>query len=300
MLKFVQDIHSELGKTLTIKPPMRISGLFIETNNSAVANADSITDFGNIILNFQSKSIVGCDIAAFNDITNIFKGKPTFAQGADDSYAAGYATCDIAVIIPFSFPNIPNALVVDDDTEFNLTWRPNTAYAGTLSIYAIQSFNPESFVPYLLKVPETGDGRITMHSPMHNTYLAFVTPRDAADMVTVEKDKVAWLNAYASELLRFSEIEAKLEAGALTRFLLDFADTGIITDVLSDNVQIHVEHGAAGTSYAYFYCLDFVSKRIVKDIGILGAERSVKVSKFTSARPELATIIGAVSKPKIA
>jgi len=254
MLKFIQDIDASLGKTLTIKPPMRISGLYIESNNSEVANADSIDDFGDIILNLQSKPIVGCDLAVFNDITNIFKGKPTWSKGANDSgpSGAGYASCDIAVIIPFSFPNIPNALNIDEKTEFHLTWRPDKAYNGTLSIYAIQSFNPESFIPFLLNVPETGDGRITMHSPMHNTYLAFVTPRNAADMVTVEKDKVAWLNAYASELLRFSEIEARIEAGALTRFLLDFADTGIITDVLSDNVQIHVDHGAAGTSTSYF------------------------------------------------
>jgi len=297
MLQFIEDIPIQTGKTVIIKPPMRISALYLETDNSAVADADAINDIGDLTINFQSKSIVSCDLAVFNDITNVFKGKPTWSKGGAGSYGGAYSTIDIAVLIPFSFPNVPNALNLDGMTAMNLVWRPNKAYAGTLSIYGVKSHQRENFIPYLLKVPETGNGRITMHSPMYNTYLAFVTPRNSADMVSVEKDKEAWLQAYANELLRLSEINARIESGSLSSFILDFADTGVVADILSDNVQIHVEHGAAGTSTTYFYCLDFVAKRLAKDIAIKSVEYSTKIAKITQIQPEIKEIAAITKKP---
>ena len=293
MLKFIQDISANLGKAITL-PAGNYTGIYLESENLAVAAGNVITAGISLILN--GETLQNTDILALKDIDNIFFGKPTWAVTG----GSPNDTVKIAVLAPFEFPGIPNALDIGGSDTFTLVYRPENVVSGSLSIYGVFSaITPENFLPCLTKLQETGSGRVRITIPDENALYLIIEPRNAADKIVVYKDGEVVADAYGIELTKLAEIQHRIEADTLTKAFIDLAPSKIISDVLSDNVEIVIEHGASGTSTVWAYNCIFKGQRIQSSGMKQIMKQESKTKRVIAKRPEMEAILTTPISPRI-
>lgn len=293
-LKFIRDINASLGQAFNI-PKGNYSYLYLESTCLELAlNEVALSAGVAVVLRLNGRQIFSSDINILVDIDNILWGMPTMACASIDT---NDHACEIALVIPFEFPGIPNALDIDKRDNFWLEWREGNIIAGTLSVYGVESpFTPENYIPVFDKLSETGAGRQVFRISGQNNYIHFLQARDTGDMLSVRKDGEAVYHCYVVELLRFTEIMNRIEAGTLATALIHLAPSYTVTDVLSDNVEVEIHHAVAGTSTLYVYTLDFDVDRIDTsgDKQVLKSEGKVNV--IASTKPEVRKIVPVPSK----
>lgn len=285
MLKFIQDISANLGKSVPL-PAGNFTGIYLESENLEVLTGEVLQASMSIILN--GETLQDTDILAFVDIDNLFWGKPTWTieTGSPND------TVKIGIFIPFEFPGIPNALDIGKDDTFTLVYRNENVLAGDLSIYGVFSeVTSENFLPRLTKLQETGDGRIRIVIPDENTLYLLIEPRDSADKIVVYKDGEVVADAYGIELTKLSEIQHRIEADTLTKAFVDLAPSKIVSDVLSDSVEVVVEHGASGTSTIWAYNCIFQAKRMQTSGMRQLMKQEGKEQRIISRRPAMKVIL---------
>lgn len=295
-LKFIRDINAALGQSFQI-PKGNYSYLFLESEELKIGDVAALTVATSVILRLNGRQIFSSDILILEPIDNILWGMPTVACAALESQVHG---CEIALVIPFEFPGIPNALDIDKRDNFSFGWREGIITEGTLSVYGVESpYTPENYIPKLDKLEVTGTGRQVFTIAGENNYIHFLQARDTGDMLTVLKDGVNIYHCYVVEVLRFTEIMNRIEAGTLDTALLHLAPSYTVTDVLSDNVEVEIIHAAPGTSTLYVYTLDFDPDRIdtSADKQILKSEGKVNV--IAAKKPEIRKIVPIPRRPVV-
>jgi len=285
MLKFVQDISAHLGKAVSL-PAGNYAGIYIESENLEVLTGEVVESSISLILN--GETLQNTDILVFKDWDNLFFGKPTWTieTGSPND------TVKVGVLIPFEFPGIPNALDVGKEDTFTLVYRPENVLAGDFSIYGVFSaVTPENFLPRLTKLQETGAGRVRITIPDENALYLLIETRYSAYKIVVYKDGEVMVDSYGIELTKLSEIQHRIEADTLTKAFIDLAPSKIVSDVLSDSVEVVIEHGASGTSTLWVYNAIFKVKRMQ----ISGMKQVIKQEnkerKVIARRPAMKAIL---------
>ena len=190
--------------------------------------------------------------------------------------------------------NLPLIDYVDINNIFRgmPTW--NTTIGATDTCEAA-IYTPENFIPKLIKLDLTQEGtaRFTIKHP--NPLWLLCEPRAVTDKVLVLKDDLLEENASADQLIRQTEMDHRIEAGTLTKFLVDLAPNKRISEVLSDNVELSIEHAASGnSSVTCFHCL-FNKERMEISATKQAVEVIDKVEKAMVRHPDMASTIEAIT-----
>lgn len=296
MRKFIRDVDAALGIAVPL-PVGRYGRLFLHADALEVATGVDIT--ARILVTLNGKSVVdNIPLIDFVDINNIFRGMPTWAVtiGATD-------TTEIAVYVPFSFPKVPNAIDVDKDDLFTFYFDKGNLISGTLSVYGVfEKETPENFIPKLLKLDLTQAGTAVFPIKEPNPLWLLCSPRAVTDKVLVLKDDVLEENASADQLIRQTEMDNRIEAGALTKFLVDLAPNQRISEVLTDNVELSIAHAVSGSSsVTVFHCL-FNAERMEISASKQAIEVENKVLKVMQKKPDIARTLEAITgiRPRVA
>lgn len=288
MRKFIRDIDAALGIAVPI-PIGRYERLFLHADALEVATGVDIT--AKAIITLNGETIHNLPLIDYVDINNIFRGMPTWntTTGATD-------TCEVAIYTPFGFPKVPNALDIDKDDLFTFYFDKGNLISGTLSMFGVVSKEtPENFIPKLIKLDLTQEGTAVFHIKHPNPLWLLCEPRAVTDKVLVMKDDLLEENATADQLIRQTEMDNRIEADTLTKFLVDLAPNKRISEVLSDNVELSIEHAASGnSSVTCFHCL-FDKERMELSATKQAVEVVDKVEKAMIRHPKLAGTIEAIT-----
>lgn len=289
MRKFIRDIDASLGIAVDL-PIGRYERLFLHADALEVATGVDIT--ARILITLNGETIHNnIPLIDYVDINNIFRGMPTW-----NIKVAGTDTTEVAVYAPFSFPKVPNALDIDKDDIFTIYFDKGNLISGTLSVYGVFSKEtPENYIPKLMKLTLTQDGSTVFPIKEPNPLWLLCEPRDVTDRVLVTKDDVLEENATADQLIRMTEMDNRIEAGTLTKFLVDLAPNKRISEVLSDNVELSIQHAASGTSsVTIFYCL-FNPERMDISATKQAVETVNKIQEAVVRHPEQARTLRAIT-----
>ena len=288
MRKFIRDVDAALGIAVPL-PIGRYERLFLHADALEVATGVDITARALITLN--GDTIHNLPLIDYVDINNIFRGMPTW-----DTTVGATDTTEAAIYCPFGFPKVPNAIDVDKDDLFTFYFDKGNLISGTLSMFGVLSKEtPENFIPKLMKLQLTQDGTTVFPIKEPNPLWLLCEPRAVTDKVLVTKDDLLEENASADQLIRQTEMDHRIEAGTLTKFLVDLAPNKRISEVLSDNVELSIEHAASGTSsVTVFNCL-FNKERMEISATKQAVEVIDKVEKAMVRHPELAATIEAIT-----
>lgn len=289
MRKFIRDIDAALGIAVPL-PIGRYERLFFHAGALEVATGEAIT--AKILITLNGDTIHNnIPLIDYVDINNIFRGMPTWdvTTGATD-------TTEVAVYAPFSFPKVPNALDVDKNDIFTIYFDKGNLISGTLSVYSVlSSETPENFIPKLIKLDLTQAGTAVFRIKEPNPLWLLCKPRAVTDKILVTKNDILEENASADQLIRQTEIDNRIEAGTLTKFLVDLAPNKRISEVLTDDVELSIEHGAEGSSsVTVFHCL-FNAERMDISASKQAVEIVSKVEKAMLAHPDLARTIETIT-----
>lgn len=288
MRKFIADVDAALGKAIPLSIG-RYERLFLHADALEVATGVDITAKAVITLN--GKTIHNLPLIDYVDINNIFRGMPTW-----DTTVGATDTTEIAIYTPFSFPKVPNAIDVDKDDVFTFYFDKGNLISGMLSIFGVLSDEtPENFIPRLYKLDLSQAGTAVFHIKEPNPLWLLCKPRDVTDKVLVTKNDVLEENAKADQLIRQTEMDNRIEAGTLDKFLVDLAPNKRISEVLSDNVELSIEHGADGnSSVTVFHCL-FNPERMDISATKQGVEIANKIQEAIVRHPEQARTLRAIT-----
>ena len=293
MLKFIEDVNASQGKSITL-PAGNYMGLYLESENLETAEGgDTAVNFA-IMLN--GEVIHDTDLSIFQTIDNVFFGMPRWTYDAPN----GTQCLHIAVYVPFFVPGSPNALDIDKDDIFTFVYRNADITAGCMSLYGDMSKTiPENYILYLTKLMETGSGRARIRVPDDNTHTLFIEPRDEGDMITIYKDQETVANAYGIELRKLTELLNRIETGTLTRSAVNLAPSGVMAEVLSDDVEVVVNHGASGTSTIWVYTLGFKAERVQRSVTRQITKQNYVTSKAIQRRPNMKSVLSRGVRPML-
>jgi len=281
MRKFIRDVDAALGIAVPL-PIGRYERLFLHADALEVETGVDIT--ASAIITLNGETVHRLPLIDYVDINNIFRGMPTW-----DTTVGATDTTEIAIYTPFGFPKVPNALDIDKDDLFTFYFDKGNLISGTLSIFGVLAKEtPENFIPKLIKLDLTQAGSAVFTIKHPNPLWLLCKPRDVTDKVLVLKDDILEENATADQLIRQTEMDHRIEADSLTKFLVDLAPNKKISEVLSDNVELTIEHAASGnSSVTCFHCL-FDKERMEISATKQAVEIVDKVEKAMVRHPGMA------------
>lgn len=221
--------------------------------------------------------------------TNTFEGMPTYdvTTGATD-------TIEYGAYLYFGLPQLQlkSALDIAEDTDLTLTYRPGNVISGSLSFHKIEGeFLAEAYEPRIDKLEENDQGTRTFIIENKNPIYLLIIPRDPGDIITILKDGKLLENCAASELIRRTEIDNRIESNSIDYIMYNLARSGCLVDAASSQVTMIIEHAGAGTTSMYVYSVDVESNKIRTSVNKQIIKRSNKISTVRTRRPDVAEVL---------
>lgn len=261
--------------------------LFMVSEDLEVPTGVDLTNM--LLITIRGITKISVPLLQLIKFTNILEGMPTYdvTTGATD-------TISYAAYLYFGLPAIQlkSALDIADDKDLTLTYRPGNIISGLLNFHKIEGeFLPEAYEPRIDKLEGSDAGTKNFNIENKNPLYILIIPRDPTDVITILKDGKLLENCPASELIRRTEIDNRIEAESIDYIMFNLCRSGNMVDAAASQVQVIIDHGGAGTTTLYVYSVDVESNKIRTSMNKQIIKRNSKISAIGLSRPEVAQVI---------
>jgi len=262
--------------------------LFIVSEDLEVLTTEDLNNM--ILVTIRGITKMSVPLYQLVKLTNILEGMPTY----DVATSSPNDTISYAAYLYFGFPKLQlkSALDIANSKDLTLTYRPGNVLAGSLTFHKIEGeFLPEAYEPRIDKLEDDGTGTKNFIIENKNPIYLLIIPRDPTDIITILKDGKLLENCPASDLIRRTEIDNRIEAASIDYIVYDLARSGNLVDAAATKVEVIVEHGDAGTTTLYILSVDVESSKIRTSMNKQIIKRNAKISDISTNRPEIAQVI---------